>query len=430
MTKVGLVSLGCAKNLIDSEMILAMFPHDRFAFVSTAEEADFIIVNTCGFIESAKRESIDKILELAQYGGKVIVVGCLAERYKDELKELLPEADLIVPIKDYAHLHEYLRELTGEETIAPMNPLRRVVSTAPFSAYLRISEGCNNFCSFCAIPFIRGRFVSRPFDEVLTEARQLKENGVKEISLISQDTTIYGSDFPSQKPNICDLLRALEQIGFYSIRLLYLYPSEISDELIDLIASSKTIAHYFDIPVQCASDKLLKLMRRHCDQKETVALFKKIKQKCPDAVLRTTLIAGFSGETIVDQRETLRFLEEIQFDHMGCFTYSPEEGTYGATLPHRVRPSTKQRRMNELMALQRKISYAKNKARIGEVMEGLVIGKGSKKNEYVLRSYWNAPDDIDGGIYFTADRELVMGEVVKVRIESAFVYDLYGILVS
>ena len=159
MTKVGLVSLGCAKNLIDSEMILAMFPHDRFAFVSTPEEADFIIVNTCGFIESAKRESIDKILELAQYGGKVIVVGCLAERYKDELKELLPEADLIVPIKDYAHLHEYLRELTGEETIAPMNPLRRVVSTAPFSAYLRISEGCNNFCSFCAIPFIRGRFV-------------------------------------------------------------------------------------------------------------------------------------------------------------------------------------------------------------------------------------------------------------------------------
>lgn len=311
-----------------------------------------------------------------------------------------------------------------------MNPLKRVISTSSFTAYLRISEGCNNFCSFCAIPFIRGRFVSRPYDEILAEARQLKESGVKEISLISQDTTIYGQDFKGKKPDICDLLRALEEIGFYSIRLLYLYPSEISDELIDLIANSKTIAHYFDIPVQCASDKLLKLMRRHCDQKETVELFRKIKQKCPDAILRTTLITGFSGETIEDQRQTLRFLEQIRFDHMGCFAYSPEEGTYGATLPHRVRASTKQRRMNELMALQRKISYANNKARIGEVMEGLVIDHGSRQNEYKLRSYWNAPDDIDGNIYFTSNKPLEIGEIVSVKITGAFVYDLHGEIVE
>ena len=429
MKKIGLVSLGCAKNLVDSEMILAMFPHDRFAFVTVLSEADFIIVNTCGFIESAKRESIDTILGLTKYRAKVVVVGCLAERYREELHELLPEADLIVAIRDYHELHERLQELTGEEDILPMNPLRRVVSTSPFTAYLRISEGCNNFCSFCAIPFIRGRFVSRPFEEILQEAHQLKQSGVKEISLISQDTTVYGQDFPGKKPDICDLLRALEQVGFYSIRLLYLYPSEISDELIDLIASSKVIAHYFDIPVQCASDKLLKLMRRHCGQKETVELFHKIKARCPDAVLRTTLIAGFSGETIEDQRQTLRFLRDIRFDHMGCFTYSPEEGTYGATLPHKVRTSTKQRRANELMAEQRKISYELNKARIGEVMEGLVIDKGNRPNEYRLRSYWNAPDDIDGNIYFVSERPLEIGEVVKVRIDSAFVYDLHGTIV-
>ncbi|MBQ7243293.1 MAG: 30S ribosomal protein S12 methylthiotransferase RimO [Bacilli bacterium] len=430
MLKIGLISLGCAKNLVDSEMMLAMFPHDRFAFTTVPAEADFIIVNTCGFIESAKRESIDTILSLAQYKAKVVVVGCLAQRYQEELKELLPEADLIVPIRDYGELHRYFHDLTGEEGILPMNPLKRVISTSSFTAYLRISEGCNNFCSFCAIPFIRGRFVSRPYDEILAEARQLKESGVKEISLISQDTTIYGQDFKGKKPDICDLLRALEEIGFYSIRLLYLYPSEISDELIDLIANSKTIAHYFDIPVQCASDKLLKLMRRHCDQKETVELFRKIKQKCPDAILRTTLITGFSGETIEDQRQTLRFLEQIRFDHMGCFAYSPEEGTYGATLPHRVRASTKQRRMNELMALQRKISYANNKARIGEMMEGLVIDRGSGPNEYKLRSYWNAPDDIDGNIYFTSNRPLDIGEVVSVKITGAFVYDLHGEIIE
>ena len=426
MRSIGLISLGCAKNLVDSEMILAMFPHDRFAFTTDLTSADLIIVNTCGFIESAKRESIDTILGLLKLRAKVVVVGCLAERYLEELKAEIPEVDLIVAIKDYSELHKRLNELLGEDDIAPMNPLRRVVSTEKFTAYLRISEGCNNFCSFCAIPFIRGRFRSRPFEEILTEARQLKESGVKEISLISQDTTIYGSDFPNKKPDICDLLRALEEVGFYSIRLLYLYPGEISDELIDLIASSKVIAHYFDIPVQCASDKLLKLMRRHVTQKETIELFAKIKKKCPDAVLRTTLIAGFSGETIEDQRKTLKFLEELRFDHMGCFTYSPEEGTYGATLPHRVRESTRQRRANELMALQRKISYENNKARIGEIMEGLVIGKGKKEGEYLLRSYWNAPDDIDGAIYFTSSKPLEIGSIAKVEITGAFVYDLHG----
>lgn len=424
MIKVGLVSLGCAKNRVDSEMILGMFPQEYFSFTIDPKDADYIIINTCGFIEDAKKESIDTIFEMLSYKAKVIIVGCLAERYIEALEEEIPEASLIVPIKDYDKLAEKLAELTGIKEIRPINPLRRVIGGTPFSTYLRISEGCNNFCSFCAIPFIRGRFVSRPFEEILTEARQLKEKGIKEISLISQDTTIYGSDFPNQRPNIVDLLSELEKVGFYSIRLLYLYPGEISDDLIDKIAESKIIAHYFDIPVQCASDKLLKLMKRHVTQKETMELFRKIKIKCPDAILRTTLISGFSGETIDDQRKTIEFLKDVKFDHMGCFTYSPEEGTAGYYLPHRVRQSTRERRKEELLNVQKGISYSNNKSHIGEIMEGIVIG--GSDGSYQLRSYWNAPDDIDGHIYFKSRKELKSGDIVKVKITNAFIYDLDG----
>ena len=430
MKKIGIVSLGCAKNLVDSEMILAMFPRDRFVVVSSPEDADFIIVNTCGFIGDAKKESIDTIFEMAKYGGKLIVVGCLAERYYEELKGELPEADLIVPIRDYETLSSRLEELTGEKGIAKMNPLARIVSTGTYSAYLRISEGCDNYCAFCAIPFIRGRFRSRPFDEIIKEAKALATSGIKEISLISQDTTVYGKDFPKGGPNIVDLLKALEAVGFYSIRLLYLYPSEISDELIQTVANSKVIAHYFDIPVQCASNKQLKAMRRHSDQAETEALFLKIRKMCPDAILRTTLIAGFPGENRRDQEQTIAFLKKIRFDHMGVFPYSREEGTLGDKLPHQCRESTKKSRAKELLEIQRSISYENNKAHIGEVMEGLVVGKGKKEGEYVLRSYWNAPDDIDGTIYFSSPRPLKEGEIVKVKITFAMVYDLFGELVE
>ena len=424
MKRVALISLGCAKNLVDSEMILAMFPRDAYVLTTSAQSADLIIINTCGFIESAKKESIDAIFEYAQYGAKLVVVGCLAERYYEELKKEIPEADLIVPIKDYKELASRLNELLGSDDINPINPLRRIVSTSTYSAYLRISDGCDNFCAFCAIPFIRGRFVSRPFDEIIEEAKKLRDSGVKEISLISQDTTVYGKDFPNKKPNICYLLRELDDLGFYSIRLLYLYPSEIEDELIDLIANSKSISHYFDIPVQCASDHLLEAMRRHSDQSETLALFKKIKKKCPDAILRTTLIAGFPGETEEDIDLTLKFLNEVEFDHMGCFTYSPEEGTLGAKLPNQIPEEIKEERKNVLMKEQSKISYRLNKARIGKVYEGLVIGK--KQGKYMLRCVWNAPDDIDGDLLFSSDKPLKEGDIVKVKITNAFVYDLEG----
>ena len=365
MKKVCLVSLGCAKNRVDSEMILAMFPADRFVFTSKKEEADLIIINTCGFIESAKKESIDVILEHASCRGKLVICGCLATRYEEELRKEFPEADLVISINDYERFGEGLSRLMGEPLIKPMNPLRRIVTTSDYSCYLRISEGCNHFCSFCAIPYIRGRFRSRPFEEILEEARMLKERGIKEVSVISQDTTMYGSDFKGKRPNISDLLKALEAIGFYSIRLLYLYPSEIDDELIQTIASSKVIAHYFDVPIQTASNRILKLMHRLDDADSTRALFHRIRELCPDAILRTTLIAGFSGEQEADHKKALALLKEIEFDHMGVFAYSIEEGTFGATLPHKVRESTKERRVKELMDVQKEISYRKNKARVG-----------------------------------------------------------------
>ena len=426
MKKVCLVSLGCAKNRIDSEMILAMFPADRFVLTNDKNEADLIIINTCGFIESAKKESIDVIFEHASLKAKLVVCGCLATRYEEELRQSIPEADLIISINDYARFAEALSKLMDEPLIKPLNPLRRILTTSKYSAYLRISEGCNHFCSFCAIPLIRGRFRSRPFDEILEEAKILKEKGIKEISLISQDTTFYGSDFPNRRPNIVDLLKAVEQLGFASIRLLYLYPSEIDDELIDTIAQSKVIAHYFDVPIQTASNRILKLMHRVDDANKTKAMLHRIRERCPDAIIRTTLIAGFSGETEADHKKAVNLLKEIRFDHMGVFAYSLEEGTFGATLPHKVRESTKDRRVKELMETQKAISYELNKARVGQVFKGMVIAADPKNNKYLLRSDYNAPDDIDGQVRFVSEAPLEEGDIVEIKITQAYVYDLAG----
>jgi len=430
MIKIGLVSLGCAKNLIDSEMILAMFSADEYKLTDNPAEADLLIVNTCGFIEDAKTEAIDTILAMAQYSAKLAVVGCFVERSLEELKKSIPEVDLWVPLKDYPHLHEKIEALLGTKDIRPLNPLHRVVSTPDYAAYLRISEGCNNFCSFCAIPYIRGRFVSRPFEEIILEAETLKKAGVKEISLVSQDTTMYGFDFKDHRPNIIDLLSKLDSMGFYSIRLLYLYPDEISDELLTLVRDSKSIKHYFDIPIQCASDHLLGLMKRHGTAEKEKALFYRIKELMPDAILRTTLISGFPGETEADQKETLSFLEDVRFDHLGDFPYSREEGTAAYDYPHQVPKATKLKRKDEIMTLQRKISYEQNKSHIGEVMEGIVTGYDPEKKYFTLRTYWNAPDDIDGNLYFSSQNPLKPGQIVHVRITTSFIYDLLGMQVE
>ena len=423
MKKIHLVSLGCAKNLVDSEQMLAMFPRDAFSLTSHPEEADLIIVNTCGFIESAKKESLDTIFEMAGYDAKLAVVGCLAQRYEEDLKRELPEADDIIAIHDYDEFPKRISALIGDENILHFNPLRRILTTSKGTAYLRISEGCNNFCAFCAIPRIRGTFVSRPFDEIIKEAKILKDEGIKEISLISQDTTVYGSDFEGGHPNIVDLLKALEDIGFFSIRLLYLYPSEISEELIEHIAKSSQIAHYFDIPVQAASDHMLTAMRRHAGAKETLELFDKIKRICPDAILRTTLISGFPGENEEDQKETIDFLEQVQFHHMGVFAYSREEDTVGYYLDDQIEEEVKESRKDELMSIQRHISYKRNKEMVGKEMDGIVIGR-KKDGRYSVRTYWNAPDDIDGQIYLDSPVPLEEGDLVRIKIEDSFVYDL------
>ena len=425
MINVGLISLGCSKNLVDSEIILGMLDKSHFKCVNTIEESDVIIVNTCGFIESAKQESIENILEVINLGKKVVVTGCLAERYLEELKQSIPEVDLWVPIRDYAKLNEKLEQLLNVNKIEQFNPFVRLLSTPKYMAYLRISEGCNNCCAFCAIPLIRGRFVSRPFIDVIKEAKDLYLKGIKEIAIISQDTTKYGFDLLDKK-NIVDLLKELEKIGFYSIRLLYLYPDEINDELIDFIASSKAVKPYFDIPFQHSSNTLLKSMFRKGVKVDYQELIDKIRNKIPHAVLRTTYIVGFPGESDEDFLDLIEFTKKNKFDHMGAFKYSREDGTAAYNYPNQIPEGLKNLRLNKIMEIQKKISYQNNKKRIGEIMEGIVIEVNPNTNTYSLRSYWNAPDDIDGKISFTSNKKLEVGDIVKVKITNAFVYDLFG----
>lgn len=426
MKKIGIVSLGCSKNLVDSEMMLAMFRDGDYRITSDPAEADLLIVNTCGFIADAKKEAIDKILEMSAYKGKLLASGCFVERNYEELKKALPEVDKWARISDYPHLHEIIGEMLETKDVLPISPLHRVVSTGSYSAYLRISEGCNNMCSFCAIPYIRGRYLSRPFEEIEEEAKKLKSEGIKEISIISQDPMHYGCDFPSKKPDMLDLLKMLDSLGFYSIRLLYLYPEEITEEELLFIASSKSIAPYFDVPIQCASDHLLKLMNRHGDVASMLSLFKRIKELMPKAVLRTTLISGFPGESEEDHKATLSFIREVGFDHLGDFTYSREEGTAAYSYKDQVPYSTKKRRQKEVMALAASISKEHNGKHIGETMEGIITGYDGERKRYSLRSYWNAPDEIDGNIFFTSDTPLKEGDIASVKIISSSTYDLYG----
>ena len=424
MLKVGLVSLGCAKNLVDSENILGLLRHDGYIITSSIKDSDILIVNTCGFIDSSKKESIETIFEMLSYGKPVVVTGCLVERYEKELKKEIPEATFI-PIHDYPKFNELFREVDKELTEkGGLDDHYRIISTGHFSAYLKIGEGCDNCCTYCAIPLIRGHFVSRPYNEIIEEANNLAESGIKEVIVLEQDTTKYGIDL-KEKYNIVDLLKGLLEIKKLDyIRLLYLYPDEITDELIDLIASKKRLTSYFDIPIQHSEDHILKAMNRRGDKELLRNLFNKIKTRVPNAILRTTMMVGFPGETEEDVDNLIAFMEEIQFDHLGAFTYSREEGTKSYDFDNQIDEEVKQKRLDKVMRAQQGISYRKNKAHIGEIMEGLVVGK--EKEQYLLRSYWNAPDDVDGKIYFSSQEDLLEGDIVKVKITDAFVYDLMG----
>ena len=425
MKKIALISLGCEKNLVDSENILGLLVKNHYQIVSNKEDADILIINTCGFIESSKRESIETILDNINKKAKVVVTGCLVNRYLDELKKEIPEVDLWIPIKDYYRFNKLLATLDEDLTnYEGLNDKYRYVSTGSYSAYLKIGDGCSNCCSYCAIPLIRGPYQSRNYESIISEAKELAKNGYKELIVLQQDTTRYGLDLKNKK-TIVDLLKELLLIpGLEYIRLLYLYPDEVTDELIELIAQEERLTPYFDIPIQHSEDHILKAMNRRGDKQYLRNLFNKIRKRIPTAILRTTVMVGFPGETEKDFKNLMKFIEEIKFDHLGAFKYSKEEGTASYNYPHQVRESTKQRRLDALMELQQKISYEQNKKHINEIMTGLVVGK--ENDYYLLRSYFNAPDDIDGKILFSSKRNLNEGDKVKVLIKESYVYDLYG----
>ena len=427
MKKVGIVSLGCMKNLVDSENILGLFDRNGYEITNNPKEADVILINTCGFIESSKKESIENILEMLSYKKKVVVTGCLVERYLDELKKEIPEVDLYIPIKEYEKFNKkfYVLDNSVDPSIG-VDDEYRIVSTGPYSAYLKIGEGCDNRCSYCAIPLIRGGFKSRDYDAIIKEAKELASSGIKEIVVLEQDTTKYGIDFKDKKVNIVDLLKGLLEIKELEyIRLLYLYPDEISDELIDLIGKESRLTPYFDIPIQHSESHILKDMYRRGDKEFLINLFAKIRKRVPNAILRTTVMVGFPGEKEEDVDNLIKFIEEVKFDHLGAFTYSQEEGTPAALFTNQVNEDDKKKRLAKVMKAQQKVSYIQNKKHIGEVMRGLVVGKDDHGNN-LLRSYWNAPDDVDGKIFFTSKKELHNGDIVKVKITDAFVYDLMG----
>ena len=385
MKKVGIVSLGCHKNLVDSENILGLFDRNEYVATNNPEEADIIVINTCGFIESSKKESIETIFSMLSYNKKIIVTGCLAERYLDALKEEMPEVDAFIPIREYPNFNKHLYEL--DNSVNPslgVDDNYRIVSTGPFSAYLKIGEGCDNCCTYCAIPLIRGHFKSRDMNAIINEANDLVKSGIKELVILEQDTTKYGIDIPDKNVNIVNLLKELLKIeGIEYIRLLYLYPDEITDDLINLIAKESRLTPYFDIPIQHSENHILKDMHRRGDKEFLRNLFRIIREKVPNAILRTTVMVGFPGETEEDVDNLIEFMKEIEFDHLGSFAYSREEDTPAFNFPNQIDEDIKQARLDKVMKAQQKISYHLNKNHIGEVMEGLVIGKD--KDTYLFR---------------------------------------------
>lgn len=429
--KIGFVSLGCCKNLVDSEEIMGMLQANGHQIVAEPSQADAIIINTCGFIEPAKEESIATIFEMAQYKKKhlkkLIVCGCLAQRYTDALTTEIPEIDAVIPIRDYGQFAKRLQSLLGEGFTKEMDPDQRVLSSMPYRAYLKISDGCSNHCTYCAIPLIRGDQVSKTMEEVLAEARHLVQLGVKELTLIAQDTTKYGLDNYGYL-KLANLIRKVDQIeGLHWIRILYMYPDEIDDELLTAMKESSKVLPYFDIPMQHANTRMLRAMNRRSTKEEVQKLVSKIRNMFEEPTLRTTMIVGFPSETEEEFEELVDFIQEIQWDRMGAFTYSKEEDTPAYDLPDSIEPQVAQRRLERLMQIQEEISSQKNKQKIGQVLEVLVEEKEALRNRYRGRSKADAPDEVDGQVIFTSEKDLEIGSFVLVQITEAKTFDLMGI---
>lgn len=424
--KVGIVSLGCSKNLIDSQTAMKYLVRAGHEFTNNPKEAEAIIVNTCAFINDAKQESIDAILQMADYKEdkckKLIVMGCLAQRYKQELEEEIPEVDRFISIDEYKDLEEIL---SNELKPVKKQPCDIILATRPWSAYLRIADGCNNRCAFCAIPLIRGKYISESMENILEEARRLEAIGVKEVNIIAQDTTKYGLDRYG-KLMLGELLTELNKMNFHWIRVLYMYPDQLNDQLIDTMASLDKVVPYFDIPVQHGSDRLLKKMRRMGDTKRIKSLINTIRDRFPEATLRTTVIVGFPTETREDFNQLYDFVSEVKWDHLGAFKYSLEENTAAYDMHPRIADRISESRHRKIMSLQQKISQHNAERYLNSVQEVLVEEKDAFRNIYIGRSKHHAPDDIDGHIRFTSERELEPGTFVNVLIEEVNAYDWKG----
>ena len=438
--KVGLVSLGCPKNLVDSEIMLGLLQASGFEITNREQDADVLIVNTCSFINDAKEESINTILELSQHKDRgrcraLLVAGCLAQRYAHDLLVDMPEIDAVIGTGSIPELTGVIhRALNGEKVLLVGKPgylhtakSPKVQATPFYSAYLKIAEGCDNCCTYCTIPHVRGSFRSRDADDILTEAASMAACGVTELTLVAQDTTRYGMD-RYNRPSLHTLLSRLAHLEeLVWIRLLYTYPALLNDDLIQLMANEKKLCRYLDIPLQHASTPVLQRMNRRGSGEQSARLIAKLHAAIPDITLRTTFIVGFPGETERDFEELLQFMSEIQFDRVGIFAYSREEGTPAATLPDQVPEELKQERRNRAMALQQKISWKKNQLKVGQVLMVLVEGH-NPRGVYFGRSEGDAPD-VDGKVHFKAPLELSPGEYVKVRVTAARAYDLNGELV-
>ncbi|MBE6781254.1 MAG: 30S ribosomal protein S12 methylthiotransferase RimO [Ruminococcaceae bacterium] len=435
--KVSVVSLGCPKNQVDAEMILASLSKAGLEITSAEAEADAIIINTCGFIEDAKKEAIENILEAAAYKDNgnlkaLIVTGCLAERYKDDITEEIPEVDLVVGIGSnpkIADLTVSAIEGKAKNSFGPKEDLdlnaERILGGYPFSAYLKISDGCDNCCTYCAIPKIRGRLRSRKIEDVLAEAKKLAENGVSELIVVGQDTTAYGEDLygESKLPELLSELCKIEKLHW--IRTLYTYPERITDELLEVISKNKKLVKYLDMPLQHADGEILKRMNRKGNRESLTALVQKIREKIPEITLRTTFITGFPGETDEQFCSLHEFIKEVRFDRLGCFTYSAEEDTAAALFENQIAEQTKQDRMELIMADQMTIAAEKNEEKIGSVVEVLIEGFDDYIKCYFGRSAADAPE-IDGKVFFTSDVPLVIGDYVYVLVNDCLEYDLLG----
>lgn len=438
--KLLFISLGCDKNLVDSEMMMGLL-HDRgYEFTDNEEEADIIVINTCGFINDAKEESINTILEMAKYKENnlkaLIVAGCLVERYKNEILQELPEIDAIVGTTAFDKICDVVDDVLADkkhnelESINKMcrPDVKRIITTGGYYSYLKIAEGCDKHCTYCSIPMIRGAYRSVPMDELVKEAEYLADNGVKELIIVAQEITVYGKDLYGEK-KLPELLHRLCKIpGIQWIRLLYCYPEEITDEFIETIRTEKKICHYIDMPIQHASDKILKAMGRRTNNAELRNIISKLRKEIPDICLRTTLITGFPGETEEDHQILLDFIDEMEFDRLGVFTYSPEEDTKAASLDNQVDEEVKLCRKDEIMELQQEISMDKSERLVGKEIEVIIEGKASDEDVYVGRSYMDAPS-VDGYVFINSEEELMSGDFAKVRIVKAMEYDLIGDLI-